>query len=131
MTIEEYVQALLVAALPAYGSPATMLVPAARIKTPGDWQNLPRPYVIHFPVSVAPIYTHGGLARMTPWPFYQVTVVGDNYPQARNVVNAIIPTLVEAAGEAKFFWRGMNALPFDFDRKVIEVAMDFEVFEAL
>lgn len=130
MNIEEEVQALLVAALPAYGSPAVELVPAARIKVPGDWQSLARPYVIHGPVAVSPIELHSGRAALTQWPSYQVSCFGDSWSSARVVANAVVATLAGNHDGAQFFWRGMTPL-FESDPPVHHIALEFEVWEAL
>jgi hypothetical protein len=128
-TIEEHVLSLLAAALPP-------TVPANRIKPRGDWQNLDRPYVVHFPVAVDPIYTHGGRAALTPWPAYQVNVVtsgesGVAYSQAATIARAIVAALEGAHGQATFFWRGFIPLDYDADRRIQEIAVNFEVFEAV
>lgn len=88
MTIEEQVYAILSAA-----SGVITLCPATRIKVPGNWQNLARPYIIHFPVSVTPIQMHGGLAAMRIWDYYQISCVADSYSGARTLAEAVITAL--------------------------------------
>jgi hypothetical protein len=131
MNVEDKVQALLSASLPAYGSPSVVLVPAIRIRTPGDWQNLVRPYIVHFPISADPIYTHQGRAALTPWRNYQVTVVADSWSSARLVANAVRDILDGNHDGVQFFYRNTIGLPWDFERRVQEIAVDFEIFEAL
>lgn len=88
MTIAEKIQELLIGA-----AAVTALVPAARIRVPGPWQNLARPYVIHFPVSPAPGYTHGGLMGFRQWD-YQVSVFADSYSTGEAAAIAIRDALV-------------------------------------
>lgn len=70
MSVEANVQAILVAA-----SGLTALCPAARIKVRHpNYQNLTRPYVIHWAVAAIPTRDHAGLEDLCIWPFYQVDV---------------------------------------------------------
>ena len=62
MTIEEQVQATLAA-----DAGVTALVPASRIRVPGNWQALTRPCIVHQPVSSDPYYMHEGRAALTNW----------------------------------------------------------------
>jgi hypothetical protein len=125
MTIEEKVKELLTAA-----SAVTDSVPADRIKPPGDWQALARPYIVHFPVAPAPDYTHQGRAALTQWPSYQASVFAADYATARAIAVAVVNALL-ASSDPKFFWRGQTALPYETDTKVQHIALDFEVWEAL
>jgi hypothetical protein len=124
-TIEETVYSLL-------SADATFIAlnPAARIKVPGDWQSLSKPYTMHSPVSHRPIHTHQGIADLKEWPNYQVTACALNYSDARAVAERV-KVVLAASNDPKFFLRNDVALPYDTDRKVAQIALDFQVFEAL
>lgn len=129
MTIEEKIQSLLEAALTAYGSPAQELVPVERIKTPGDWQNLSRPYVIHFPVDVDPSYTHQGLMECKKWA-YQVSVFDDSYADGRMLANAVRDSLIGNHDGVRIFWSG-QLHQVENNPLIHQFALTFQVFEAL
>ena len=129
MVVEEKVQAVLVAA-----TGVTALVPAARIKLPGDWQTLPRPYIVHFPVSVDSTYTHNeGLMALRDWGFYQVSCFGGSYSETKAAAVAVRAALGNYKGSdgTVIFWRGERFVEFDADVKVHQIALDFEIWEAL
>ncbi len=129
MTIEEKIQALLEASLPAYGSPVAELCEADHIRTPGDNQNISRPYVIHFPITPTPSYTHGGLSAMREWT-YQVSVFTATYPAGRTLANAIRDTLTGNHDGVKIFWEG-GSYQFETDTRIHHFAVTFRVLEAL
>lgn len=131
MTIEEKTQALLAAALPAYGSPPVELVPVARIKVPGNWQGLARPYVVHGPVSEAPLHAHDGLVDLDEWPDYQVSVFAETYSEARAIANAVKATLNGNHDGVEYLFRGMAPMPYEFDVRIQQIVCGFQVFEAL
>ena len=69
----------------------TALVPAARIKPPGDWQNLALPYIVHFPVAPDPVHVHDDSAIQPGiWDFYQISVFSATYSEGRAVVAVLI-----------------------------------------
>jgi hypothetical protein len=129
MTIEEKVYALLSAALPAYGSPVSEVVPANRIKPLGDWQNLARPYIVHFPVSLEPTQVYGGRAGLNRW-FYQVSCFADTHSGARAVADAVTLSLQGLRDDVHFFLRD-HATQFEPDTNISHIALTFEIFEAL
>jgi hypothetical protein len=129
VNIEEKVYELLAAALPAYGSPPSALVTAAKIKPPGDWQSLAVPYVVHFPVAPEPIETHQGQITFKSWR-YQVSVFATTYKEARAIIDAARVTLT-ASSDPKFFWVGQTVLPYEHDVKIAHIAIEFDVWEAL
>ena len=132
MTIEETVQALLEAALPAYGSPPVDLVAASRIKVPGNWQNLAKPYIVHFPAAPnVPMYMHSGMLDLDEWPFYQVSVFDTTYSGARTVANAVVATLEGTHSDVTFLFRGMMPMPYEADVNVQQIVLEFQIFEAL
>lgn len=86
MTVEEKAQAVLAAA-----GTVTALVPASRIRVPGDWQDLTAPYIIHYPVSVSDISTrtHEGPIVLEIYEFYQVSVYAATFKGARAIERAV------------------------------------------
>lgn len=124
MTIEEKTFAVLSAA-----SGVTALCPAARIKPPGDNQNLVRPYIVHQPIAAEPYRISGGRAALQRW-VYQVSVFADSYSAARALSVAVVSALDGTQGEATYFWRDQDA-QFEEDVRVHHIALGFEVFEAL
>lgn len=128
MTIEENTYALLSA-----GASVIALVPASRIKPPGNWQNLPLPYIVHFPVAADPLYTHSGRAPLTEWPFYQVSCFGASYSSARAVATAAIATLNGNQAGVNYKWISLRNIPEPIspDAPVIHIALEFAVWEAL
>lgn len=84
MTVEEKAQAVLAAAVGV-----TALVPAARIRVPGNWQNLPAPYILHYPVAATPTRTHQGLEALEVYDFYQVSVYAATFSAARAIERAV------------------------------------------
>lgn len=129
MTIEEKIQALLEASLPAYGSPVAELCAVDHIHTPGDWQGLARPYVVHFPVSPSPSYTHDGLSALREWT-YQVSAFTATYAAGRELADAIRDTLTGNHDGVQIFWNGGSCL-FEHDTRIHHFAMTFSVHEAL
>jgi hypothetical protein len=125
MLIEEKVFELLSAS-----APVTAIVPADRIKPPGDWQNIPRPMIVHFPVSHESGYTHSGRQALKSWPFYQVSCFADSYSVARALAAAVATALSGNHDGCTFFVRGQVQF-FDDEVKVHQVSVDFQVFESL
>lgn len=126
MLIEEKVYALL-------SADAGVSALTSRIKPPGDWQNLRRPYVVHFPVAPEVIPLHDAAdqkAALTVWRSYQVSCFGDSYSAARTLATAIVAALSGQHGGVTFQWTGQTSM-FESDVRVFHVALDFEVWEAL
>ena len=130
MPIEETVYSVLTAA-----AGVTALVPVNRIKPPGDWQYLARPYIIHKPVTFDPthVHNHETTALINHYPNYQMNIVADSYASARAVSNAV-KTAIRGTTNGnhsgtQFFLRNEIPLDFDTDRKIIEIALDFEVYD--
>ncbi len=124
MTIEEQTETLLTG-----DAGLTALVPTARIKVPGDWQDLPRPYIVHFPVSPEPTYLQESRAALTCWRNYQVSCFADLYSTARTVAAAVVSALSGQHSGVTFFWRDQRFF-YESDIKVHQVVLDFEVYEA-
>lgn len=110
------------------------LVPAARIKPPGDIQGLEKPYIIHFPVAVEPTNCHDGPQTFRTWRFYQVSVYSADYTSGRAVATAVEAALdgysdgdvdrLMLVGPPKF-------INYDTDLKLAHFALDFEIAGAL
>lgn len=122
MTVEEQVYAILSAA-----SGVTSLCPATRILVPGAWQNLVRPYVLHFPVAVTPIRSMDSLQAMAIWDYYQVSCVADTYSAARTLARAVIAALdgVHTSGLTAFY--ESEAVLEDPETRTQQIALNFRI----
>lgn len=112
----------------------TALVPASRIKPPGNWQNLTRPYIEHFPVSIDPTVIHGGLAALRIWDFYQISVYADSYSSGDAVARAIRDSLtvgVQSGEVTVLFQNSPWYIGRDDEMNVEHFALNFRVAEAL
>lgn len=84
MTVSEKVQAVLEAA-----ATVTALVPASRIRVPGNDQNIRRPYILHFPTGMEPQYTYAGLSTFRYWDYYQVSIFADSLEDAEAAFSVV------------------------------------------
>jgi len=112
----------------------TAIVPIERIKGPGDWQNLARPYIVHFPVAVEPIHTHTeGLMGLKIWRFYQVSIIAASYGLAATIRDVLIDALdgYHDSDVNRIAYLGVGMTNFDTDKKIAEMALNFEVSEGL
>lgn len=112
----------------------TALVPAARLKPQGDWQNLALPNVVHFPVAVETIHTHNeGLMALRLCRFYQISVFALTYGEAASIRDALVVALdgYKDADVNRIAYRGVGSSDFDTDRKIQHIALNFEVDGAL
>ena len=116
----------------------TDLVPATRILTPGPWQNIARPYIIHFPVALQPTIVHGSHAALKMWDFYQVSVFADSYPQGDAVAAALVATLpgnydgVEVMLSAgTTYYEGQRPLDERATTQSFHFVVEFRIAEAL
>ncbi len=132
MTVEEKVYALLSAA-----AAVTVQVPAARIKPPGDWQDLARPYIVHAPINGAgeTVHTHdGGLQALRIWHFYCIEIYAQTTSQARAIAELVIAAL-DGHSDSDVDRIALASPPYlhayDTDRKVAQVSLDFEIGGAL
>lgn len=108
----------------------TSLCPSSRIKPPGNWQNLARPYIVHFPVALRQARTHGGLNGRI-WDSYQVSVFADDYADGRSLSDAVVAALDGvSAGGANFQFQQLRALQ-DTEVDVIHFVLEFLCGEAL
>ena len=108
----------------------TTLCPASRIKPPGNWQNLTRPYIVHFPVALRQARTHDGLKGRL-WDSYQASVFADDYASGRNLAGALITALDGiSAGGANFQFQSLR--PFqDPEVNVTHFVLEFLCAENL
>ena len=138
MTVREKIQAVLEAA-----GGVTAFVPTNRIRVPGSWQNLARPYIIHFAAAVDPTHTHGGLAQGKGWS-YQVSVFADSYSTGDTIARAVVTALdgvhadspltegVMCMWEPGTWYVGSEGSGVDGSGPPIEhFAVEFQVFEGL
>jgi hypothetical protein len=129
MSIEATTYGILAAA-----AAVTALTTTARIKPPGDWQDLARPYIIYKPVTFDPSYCHNAetTAILDHWPNLQINIVADTYASARAVSDAVKAAIRSTTNGnhsgTQYFLRNEIVLDFDIDRKIQEIALDFEVF---
>lgn len=108
------------------------LVPAARIKVPGDWQDLPLPYVVHFPVSANPTHTMSERATLTEWSFYQVSIFAASYSACDAIATAIKAVIGHANVDGvQFAWTGQTTMPFEEDVRVQQIVLNFSIWEGL
>lgn len=127
MSIENRVQAILIA-----DGNVTALCPASRIRVPGDWQNLTRPYVVHFPVSTEPQRNHSGLEDLCIWDPYQISVFGDSYSTARALADVIRTALdgTHATGVTAH-WQRMFRSPDDPNLAIEHIVSEYRISESL
>lgn len=125
MTVSEKVQAVLEG-----DGRLTALVPTDRIRVPGDWQNLARPYIVHFPVSVEPIQCHDGRPAMTIWPDYQVSIFADDFGQAEDLAVVVRDALEGNHNGMQVFWERGWFIGQEIDPPVFHFALGFRIAEA-
>lgn len=128
MTVEEKVQDVLEAA-----SALTAIVPASRIRPPGSYQNVERPWIVHQPVGgIRPIYTYDGLVKLRFWANYQITIFADDYPSGRAVTELVIPVLTGNHDGMQVFWAAGGFLHFRHAELAVEqFVLTFSIYEAL
>ena len=128
MAIEKKVLTILSAA-----AAVTALCPAVRIKVPGDWQNLDRPNIIHFPVSVQPQRDHTGLEDLAIWDPYQISVFADTYSDGADLAEQVRIALdgTDAGTGVTAFWSNQFLGPNDPDLTIQHIVMEFRLAESL
>jgi len=130
VSVEEVVFSVLSGSAPLLSASAGI---AARIKPPGDWQGLQKPYIVHKPISFEPTHTHDAVEAIDHYPNYQITAVGETYAQARTIAD-LAKAAIRGTGSGnhngvQFFLRNEITLDYDTDRKTQEITLDFEVFQ--
>ena len=129
MTIEEKMLAIWTAS-----ASAIALVPAARFKPPGNWQDLDRPYIIQYPVAERPIHAHDNEAAVIAlrvWEFYQLSVIADSYSSAKAVAEKIRSVFDGNIDGVQFFYRGQRFVGRDDVTLAEHIAVEFRIAEAL
>jgi len=124
MSVETDIQDILEAA-----GAVIALCPASRIRVPGDWQNLTRPYIVHFPVSTDPQRNHDGLETLCIWDPYQVSIFGDTYSSAQALAVAVRTALdgTDATTGLTAHWQRTFRVPDDQDTSVEHIVSEFRV----
>jgi hypothetical protein len=126
LTCEEKIQALLIAS-----DALIALVAMDHISVPGDWQGRGVPYILHQPIVGRTIHTHvEGLAGLRQWDFYEVSIYATSYSEARTLGDLVVTALdgyrdddVDRIALA----HTPTTVPYDTDRKIARVTLDFEV----
>ena len=119
----EIVQGVLV------GSAAvTALVPALRIRPPGNWQNITLPYIVHRPSSVEPTRTHDGLKTLAIYNYYQVMIFSTSASEGAAIRDAVITAMDgNHAGTEIHFTGGSVFSAVDYDTGVLQFLAGFSV----
>lgn len=109
------------------------MVPASHIKVPGQWQSLPLPYIIHFPVSAEINHTYDALQPLKGWKFYQISCFADSYSAAKAIAAAVKAVLGHATltDGTQTFWGGDLMMPYESDIGIQQIASNYEVWESL
>jgi len=136
LTVSEAIQYVL-----THGATLIPLVPAVRIRVPGAWEGMARPYVQHQPVAPYPMQTHSGRVALVVWDSYQVDVYSDDYPTGEVAANAVIADLegTHAVGAAsppndwvEAYWLpGSFYLGHEDDTNLEHFALEFRVAKPL
>ena len=129
MTCEDKLYALLTA-----NAALVAAVPAARIKPPGDWQALARPYIVHQPIAGETTWCEDGPKALRIWRYYQVIVYAASHSEARRIADLVVTALdghYDADVDKIALTHPPMSLGYDTDRKVSMIALDFEVAGAL
>jgi hypothetical protein len=115
----------------------TSLVPVARIKVAGggDYQAIDKPYITHRSVTKTRTYTHSAESTriMVFHQNYQISVVADSVQTALAISNAVETAMDNGTNGnfpgAQFFLTVREILPYDGERKLQEIALDYRVAE--
>jgi len=115
-----------------------LLGSADNILPRGDIQNHPLPYLVHFPVSAAPLHVHSrsgsSLVAQEHYPFYQVSVFGSTplvCRQIAEVLKASLDGFFEVGSPAtsiEIFLVNERMIDYEQDVMVSHMAIDFQVF---
>lgn len=110
------------------------LVPDARIRTRGDWQNLSQPYIVHFPVTGGPKeLAHGEVLSVRQHPYYQVSVFAESYSSCKAAEVQILDALHgwSTAAGVQLCKHVSTITAYDLETKTHHLAMNFTIWEAL
>lgn len=126
MTVAEKVYALWSA-----DSTATALVPAARIKPTGVYQNLTVPYIIHWPISTTRYRTHGeGATGSIERNLIQFSVYAASFTSADAIRLKLISVLDGNQGGFNFQFQASRFVDEIPDKSIVHIAVDFLVTTA-
>lgn len=126
MTVEEKIYALWSA-----DATATALVPAARFKPGGVYQNLTVPYVIHWPISVTRPRTIGeGAANAIEISTRQFSIYASSMTAAEAIRRKLISVFDGNKGGFNFHFQASRFVDETPDLGVVLVAADFLVTTA-
>ncbi len=67
----------------------TAVCPVERIKPPGVWQELVRPYIVHFGAAVEPLHDNTNFLALRIWD-YQISIFTDSYSSGRALEQIMI-----------------------------------------
>lgn len=129
MTIEERIREIWAA-----DATAIALVPAARVKVPGNWQDLTRPYIILYPIVETSEHVHnsgGSIVALRVWEFFQFSVIADSYPSGKAVAEKCRTVFNGNKSGTQFFYRGQRWVGRDDTVNVEHIAVDFRIAEIL
>jgi hypothetical protein len=110
----------------------TALVPAARIKPAGDWQNLAKPYIVHFPVTAEFTRTYDGPQALR-FTRHQVSIFADLESTAEGIAEAVVTALDGHYDEDVSLMAAQSSFSagYDTDLKVAHYVVEFEIAGAL
>jgi hypothetical protein len=128
MTVEEKIQEVL-----DRNGALTTVVPASRIRVPGDYQNVARPWISHSPAGgVVPTYTYDGLVEMRTWERYQVSIFADSYSAGRAVADLVRDAMTgNHDGVQVFLAPGGFRYFRELTTKVHQFILEFRIVEGL
>lgn len=109
------------------------LVPAARIKPAGDWQNLAKPYIVHFPVpGTEPTRTHDG-PKALRFQRYQLSLFAADEGSVQAIATAVIAALDGYYDDdvSLIMLRNSFSMGYDTDLKVAQYVVEVELAGAL
>lgn len=127
MTATQKIYAVLSAA-----TGVTALVPAARIKPAGDWQNLAKPYIVQFPVTAEFTRTYDG-PKALRFTRHQVSIFADLQSTAETIAAAVLAALdgYNDADVSLIAAQNAFAAGYDTDLKVAHYVVEFEIAGAV
>jgi len=127
MHVQEKVTAVLGAA-----AGVTALVPASRIKPPGNQEGMTLPYIVHFPVTVETGSTHNsGLYNLKKW-LYQVSCFAASYSAAKALSAQVVAALGSyRQGNINSLYTAERTMPYEGDVRVQQIVLEFEIWDTL
>lgn len=109
---------------------ATALVPAARFKYAGPYQNITAPYVIYSPITVQRYRTISeGATNALEYGIWQFSIFSASASGADDIRRKLITVLDGNKGGFNFFFISSLVVDVDQERQLVHVAADFRVTE--